>query len=220
MKITPIIISIVISIGFITYSTSCKSKNDPDYNAWKAQLEKVYEDDQKFRKRLQDITRTEGPGTDEYIDLWSRQRILDSINLHIVEKMIADYGGYPGKSVLGEEASSTIFLVLQHAPDSIQEKYINMILQAAEDGEVNKREAALYHDRYLMNQELPQIYGSQVITSTFVDSLTGEEIDSTYVWPMRDTTNIDSLRMWNGMAPLNKYLQYYGLTKNNIRVIQ
>jgi len=208
LPMTPLFGKIIFFLLLIVGYCGCKQKAKPDYEAWKSKLETVYDNDQKYRDRIEEITMTEGPGTDEYNDIWDKQTRLDSANLEIVKEMISQHGGFPGISVLGEQASSTIFLVLQHAPDQVQAEYIDLILEAARKGEINKKEAARYHDRYLMNQDLPQIYGSQVITTRILDSLTGEEIDSIFLWPMRDTTNIDSIRKFNGMEPLQRYLQF------------
>jgi hypothetical protein len=216
------LVNIFLLVGMVGLFSihACKDSNETEFDNWKVKLDSVKINDQKYRPRLQEIFSTDGPGTDEYNDLISKQNVLDSINLEIVENMIKTHGRFPGKSILGEEASTTIFLVIQHAPDSIHGKYLDIILDAAKNGQINKGEAAMFHDRYLMYKDLPQIYGSQVVKRTMIDSISGEEIDSTFVWPIRDTTNIDSLRLWNGMGPLNRYLQYYGVTRNNIRIIQ
>ncbi|MEL6659006.1 MAG: hypothetical protein AAFY48_10120 [Bacteroidota bacterium] len=54
---------------------------------------------------------------------------------------------------------------------------------------------ALSVDRILMNGNYKQIYGSQLMN--------GE------LWPIADTTNLDSIRVSMGMQPMEEYLEYF-----------
>lgn len=144
---------------------------------------------------------------------WNEMHKIDSSNVVRILEILDEVGRYPGKSLVGHKASKTVFLVLQHAPDFIQSEYLEMILQAGKENELDANSVALYHDRYLMHQNLPQIYGSQVRFTTKTDSITGEKIEIGYVWPIADTTNIDSLRMYNGLGPLEEYLNQFGLSR-------
>lgn len=169
--------------------------------------------DQQYRSQIQAMGAEYAWDSPQMKELWSKQMALDEKNLARILEIIEEVGGYPGKSLVGESASKTTFFVLQHAPEDVQEEHYEMIVNAAREGELNKGLAAMYQDRYLMHRGKPQIFGSQIRGDYVTDSLSGERIQHYVLWPIADTTNIDSLRMWNGMLPLEEYLNGFGLSR-------
>ena len=126
-------------------------------------------------------------------------------------KIIKDVGGYPGKTMVGESARKVTFFVLQHSSPEIQKQHLNLILNAAEKLELKKSYAAMFHDRVLMYDNQPQIYGTQIKGETVFDSLSGKSIKKRYLWPIKDVSIVDSLRLWNGLGPLQAYLYEMGV---------
>lgn len=177
------------------------------------ELDSIFEIDQKYRAEMQSVQNEFGWNSKEMSQLWVKQNKIDSSNLQRIIEIIEEVGGYPGQSLVGHSASKSAFYVLQHAPDSIQEKYYNLIVNAAKNNELKRGLAAMYQDRYLMHRGEPQIFGTQVRTEYKTDSLTGEKIEHTYVWPIADTANIDSLRLWNGLLNLEDYLNNFGVSR-------
>ena len=177
------------------------------------ELDSIFELDQKYRADMQSVQNEFGWNSDEMNELWTKQQRIDSSNLQRILEIIDHVGGYPGQSLVGHSASQTTFYVLQHAPDSIQEKYYEMIVGAAKNNELSRGLAAMYQDRYLMQRGEPQIFGTQVTIEYDVDSLTGKKIETAYVWPIADTNNIDSLRLWNGLLNLEDYLNNFGISR-------
>ncbi|OHX64339.1 hypothetical protein NH26_22360 [Flammeovirga pacifica] len=178
--------------------------------ALSAELDSIYYLDQKYRKQLLNTYEID---SSEMKFLWSKQNELDQKNLKRIQEIIDTIGGYPGKSLVGNTSSKTAFFVLQHAPDSIQNEYYEMIIQAGKDRELSLNLVALYQDRYLMQTGQPQIYGSQILMTKEIDSVSGKMVEVTKLWPIADTTNIDSLRLWNGMGPLEEYLNAFELSR-------
>ncbi len=142
---------------------SCQSKTETDYEALSAELDSIFEVDQKYRKQWLSVQKTWGPDSKELNELREKQEKADSSNLIRVIEIIDRLGTYPGKSLVGNSAGKTVFYVLQHAPDSIQEKYYDLTVEAANNNELDKRLAAMYRDRYLMHKNQPQVFGTQVI---------------------------------------------------------
>jgi hypothetical protein len=177
------------------------------------ELDSIFELDQKYRAEMQSVQNEFGWNSDEMNDLWTKQNRIDSSNLHRILEIIENVGGYPGQSLVGHSASKTTFYVLQHAPDSVQEDYYEMIINAAKNNELKRGLVAMYQDRYLMHRGEPQIFGTQVRTEYDIDSLTGEKIERTFVWPIADTNNLDSLRLWNGLLNLEDYLNNFGISR-------
>lgn len=188
-------------------------KIDLDAEKIKVELDSIMVLDQLHRKKLEALYAEKKHETQEFKNMVQEQIKIDSMNLIYVEDLIKKYGKYPGSSFVGQSAGKVSFYVLQHAPDSIQAKYIDIVLDAAEINEVKKGQAAMYHDRYLLIQGKPQIYGTQVKRKKIVDSESGEE---SFIWvsePILDTVNIDSLRLWNGLGSLEDYLNRFGASR-------
>ena len=177
------------------------------------ELDSIMVVDQKYRAEMQDVQQEYGWNSPEMSELWKKQNEIDQSNLKRVREIIDQVDGYPGKSLVGISSSKVTFYVLQHAPDSIQEQYYDLIITAAEENELDKNLAAMYQDRYLMHRGEPQIFGTQIRSEYETDPLTGERTERTFVWPIADTTNIDSLRTWNGLGPLEDYLNGFGISR-------
>ena len=126
----------------------------------------------------------------------------DSVNTSRIEQIIEEYG-YPGKSIVGDQQSGTAFLVIQHADLAIQEKYLPIITEAADKGEVRWSSVALLVDRVRMRQGHKQIYGSQVSR----DPETGEH----YFAPIENPYKIDSIRAAVGLGPIQEYGQNWNI---------
>lgn len=199
----------------LTTTLSCSTKQSIDTERLTLELDSILVADQKYRAQMQDVRQEYGWNSQEMGELWQKQQEVDESNLSRVLEIIELINGYPGKSLVGQYASEATFYVLQHAPDSTQEKYYKMIIDAARENELDKRLAAMYQDRYLMHRGKPQRFGTQIRTEYQTDSLTGERIANTFVWPIADTSNIDSLRLWNGMGPLEEYLNSHGISRWN-----
>lgn len=117
--------------------------------------------------------------------LYSVMIRVDSVNLETAEQVLAAYG-YPSKEVVGYPACTAIFYVIQHS-DKIG-MYLPIIREASANGAISPAELAMMEDRYLMNQGLPQKYGTQI---------KGEATEDGgwyyYVWPLQ---NADSVNIW------------------------
>ena len=195
--------------------TSCSDGKDRKNNLiinkaeLKTELDSIMIRDQKYRKMMNDTSAKYGWESEPMKSLWKKQSQLDSANLKKVLEIIEEIQVYPGDSIVGFPTRKSAFFVLQHAPDSIQEKYLPMIMNAAKSGQLDKNLAAMYHDRYLLHRGLPQIYGSQFLIKRKLDSLTGEQIVTYELYKLKDSTKVDSLRSSMGMIPLKDYLNLH-----------
>lgn len=127
---------------------------------------------------------------------------IDSCNLVQVEAIIAKYG-WLGKSVIGGKGNNTLFLVIQHADQATQEKYLPLLIQSVAAGESRECDLALLQDRVLMRQGKKQIYGSQVI----INPKTGLQ----EFWPIEDEKNVNIRRAKAGLQPMEEYAKYFGI---------
>lgn len=164
------------------------------------EFETIRYEDQRYRQEMRDVSEQYGRQSTQMDSLWTLQNLADSLNtLRIIE--VIEERGYPGKSVVGPGMASTAFLVIQHADLEIQEKYLKVITDAADAGEVNWSSVALLVDRIHTRNERPQIYGSQVTT----DQETGEK----FFFEIAEPHKVDSIRATVGLGPLADYAKYF-----------
>jgi len=161
-----------------------------------SEFDNIRYEDQRYRKEMRGVSEKFGSRSPQMDSLWQLQGAADSINtIRICE--VIDEKGYPGKSIVGEGHASTAFLVIQHADLEVQEKYLPIIIAAADAGEVRWGSVALLIDRVNMRNDKPQIYGSQVNRDPDTEEYYFARIGQPY--------KIDSIRATVGLGPLQSY---------------
>ncbi len=156
-----------------------------DTIAVKAELKAIFERDQKTRK-----------GTDSVAFI----NYIDSCNQAQVTALIDKYG-WLGKSAIGNY-NQVLFVVIQHADLTTQEKYFPLLQESVNNGESSKSDAAMLQDRILMRKGIKQIYGSQVV----FNKTGGQEF-----YPIDDEKNVNLRRASVGMQPIEEYAKYFGI---------
>ncbi len=164
------------------------------------QLDTIYRDDQKYRLELEEIEKKYGYESPEIKSQWKIINTKDSLN-QIQIRSILDKYGWLGADVIGEQGSSTLFLVIQHADIVTQEKYLPIMRNAVKYGKAKGSSLALLEDRVALRKGKKQIYGSQ-IAKTYVTNLY-------YVLPLEDPDNVDKRRAAVGLQPLAEYVSYW-----------
>lgn len=163
-----------------------------------AKLGDIYNEDQKYRKQIEDIEKKYGGSSKEMNEHWQIINKKDSLNL-IEVKAILDKYGWVGPDVVGGQGSVTIFLVIQHADQATQEKYLPMMRDAVKNGKAQSSSLALLEDRVALRQGKRQIYGSQIGRDP--------ETQIYYVSPLEDPENVDKRRADVGLSPLADYVK-------------
>lgn len=167
-----------------------------------AQLKTIYLDDQEHRKQMDSINSTFGFQSKEVKDLWKTINETDSLNL-IQIKQILDEQGWLGPEIVGTDGSTTIWLVIQHADQKTQEKYLPMMREAVKNGKADAGELAYLEDRVALKQGKKQKYGTQVTGN--------RETGIQTVSPIEDEVNVDKRRAEVGLGPLADYLKPFGI---------
>ncbi|GAA4271255.1 BT_3928 family protein [Aquimarina gracilis] len=165
-------------------------------DAKKLLLEKVAPPKPKINVRLKtqldSIMKLDQEGRNDGNISWDVQKQIDSTNTLFIEKVFEKHG-YPGKSLVGEETSIAAWLVIQHS-NKIG-KYLPIIKEAGEKGELDRSSVAMMEDRHLMQQGLEQIYGTQGMTFT---ENTGSQIPM--IWPIKDQESVNQRRKEAGFT--------------------
>lgn len=112
---------------------------------------------------------------------------------------VVETHGWPTERVFGKKAALAAFLVLQHAPLTVQERFLPLFQAAAERGEVPKSRLAFLLDRIQLCRNEPQVYGTQLRPN--------EETGRLELHP----ANVDPRRAEMGLEPLETYLARFGL---------
>ena len=166
-------------------------------------LDKIYQEDQKYRHQLDEVEEKYGRDSEEIKAHWKLINEKDSINLIEIKKIL-DERGWLGKEIIGGQGNGTLFLVIQHSDLETQLKYLPMMREAVKKGNANASSLALLEDRVALRQGNRQIYGSQIGR----DTETGEY----FVSPLIDPENVDKRRAEVGLGTLADYVNHWGMT--------
>ncbi len=147
-------------------------------------------------------------------DLETRQRLLDDgtlfdgyhpemeqVHRENAEQLaeIVGTGCWPGRSQVGEDGCAAVFLVAAHAisrPD-LQRRWLALLEDAAERGEVPRRQAAVLGDRIRFHEGRPQRFGA---------IFDGDENGELTAGPIEDPEGVDARREAVGLGPLSETL--------------
>lgn len=153
---------------------------------------------------LQDLDqsiRQKGSYTQEdYQKMW----IQDSLNLLEVKGILQQVGRWPGFKEVGTDGSTTVWLLIQHAPVETQEQYVGWLEKAVSEKNASPVNLAYLQDRILMYQNKPQIYGTQAKTNPKTGKME--------LVPIADPEHVDERRAKLGLSPLSEYKKRLGVT--------
>lgn len=187
----------------VTMIKSNKEKSEPNLNeALAAQLDTIYSDDQTYRKQIDEIEKQYGFQSKEMEAQWRTIAQKDSSNVGKV-KAILDKYGWLDKDVVGSQGNATLFLVIQHANQATQEKYLPMMREAVKNGKAQASSLALLEDRLALKQGKKQIYGSQIAQNP--------KTRAYYLSPLENPENVDKRRADVQLPPLSEYLKKWGI---------
>lgn len=168
----------------------------------KTKLQEFYYRDQVLRQLYKEAEEKFGKDSQYMKQFWAvmsrEDRFLEAEVFAIIEER-----GWPGRSLVGGQANSAVFMVLQHATLEEQEKYLPYMKESVLAGESSANQLAMLTDRVLVGQGKKQLYGSQFDRDpeTGVRSLK----------PVEDPVNLNKRRIEIGLSPLEDYLKKYNI---------
>lgn len=166
-------------------------------------LDSIYQEDQTYRRQIEEIEKKYGRESREMKKHWALINEKDSINLIKIQKIL-DGKGWLGSNVIGDQGNSTLFLVIQHSPLEVQQKYLPMMRDAVKNGNANSSSLALLEDRVALRKGGKQIYGSQIGRN--------QETGEYFVSPLEDPENVDKRRAEVGLGPIADYVSNWNMT--------
>jgi len=131
--------------------------------------------------------------------------LKDGINKNNVKELeeLIESKGWPRKSQVGESASSSAFLIIQHSTLELRKKYLPIIKQLCEENEAEWSEYAMMYDRVQTFENKPQRYGTQIRYN--------EDTKSFELLPLEDESKVNEWRKEVGLGNIEGYLVNYGI---------
>ncbi len=121
----------------------------------------MFEKDQYQRNNYEyckDVLKFTPQKLDSLKQIWIE---VDNTNQSEMVKLLDEYG-YIGKSLVGEANQNNAFFIIQHFPSlELQKKYLPMLIEAGEKGELSEDLLMLLKDRINVREGKEQIYGTQ-----------------------------------------------------------
>ncbi|MHC0430210.1 DUF6624 domain-containing protein [Streptomyces sp. O3] len=137
--------------------------------------------------------RENGPSLTPDSDL---MRTVDADNTAALARILDAYG-WPGLSLVGEQATTAAWLIAQHAELDFQLRALNLLRDAVDHGEAPAWQLAYLTDRCLMHQREPQLFGTQ-----YLDTGDGHGMR---LWDIADPDRLDARRAAVGLGPHAEY---------------
>lgn len=123
-------------------------------------------------------------------------KIIDRRNTKRLKAIIKSIG-WPSISLVGEDASTDAWLIVQHADhDVLLQETCLETMKKLPKGEVKPEEIALLEDRVRMNKGLPQLYGTQGLP---------DKDGEFEPLPIEDPENLEERRRKMGLVPFSAY---------------
>lgn len=190
----------------------------------KKQLDSILIVDQQYRSNVEAILEASDPHIKDSIAkamsisasmvvpyLMELQGNVDSTNQLFIEDVFKKYG-YPGKTLVGAPTNEVAYYVIQHS-DKIS-KYIELIRQASKKKELPFTLVAMMEDRYLMDNNQEQIYGTQ---GWRMPDKNGNM--ENFIWPIKDPANVNALRKRSGFkTTVEEYAASLGITYRVVKL--
>jgi hypothetical protein len=116
----------------------------------------------------------------------------DSLSMVHIEKILDTYG-YPSRAYVGQ-ACEIPFYAINYAPLDKQEKYLPIIIKAADEQTLSWSSVAIFVDKFKVAKKEKQIYGTQYYQKN------GETI----LYPIEDELQVNERRLKIGLEAIGK----------------
>ena len=135
----------------------------------------------------------------------ARMRVVLAIDSSLTSRLgrIVAERGWPGRSLVGDEAATAAFLIVQHSPsDAFQREMLPLLEAAAAAGEAAPADVAMLTDRVRTHEGIPQLYGTQF---RIVDG-------ALEPYPIEEPDSLDARRARAGLLPMAEYVKLLART--------
>ncbi|WP_108803760.1 DUF6624 domain-containing protein [Aquimarina sp. Aq107] len=203
-----LILLLTVSIA-LTSCTNNKNISEEDKKQIISELNAIEILDQKYASIPPKGLR-EKYGNEKAWEIFENQRdSVGKINQQKIKELFNKYG-YLGERKVGQEASTSFWLPIQHADNDIpfQQEMLTAMEKEIKNGSNDKYHFAMLEDRIHVNLNKPQRFGTQLTYNK-----NGQAIPKN---GLVDSTNIDNLRKEYSLPALKKY--YNEMTKAHFQM--
>jgi hypothetical protein len=160
-------------------------------------IDSLYVVDQKVQQNI--VEAFQSGGGDKMEGLYAAQHATFERHVPILKSIYSKIG-YPTIALVGDEASSKFFTLVQHSDKDVkfQEKMLSKISAEVRKGNVSAKNYAFLTDRVQLSQQKPQVYGTQVEYNT--------DIGQVYPKATVDSLKLNKRRKEIGLEPIEEYL--------------
>jgi hypothetical protein len=125
---------------------------------------------------------------------WAAVAAVDADNLAFLEPLI-NMKGWLGSDLVGEDGAHACWLLVQHAPDHLQERWLPLLRVAVAAGSASAGDLAYLQDRVDLHNHRRQQYGTQHV---------GIRASPIRLWPVTDATGINTRRTRLDLPPITQ----------------
>lgn len=156
----------------------------------RAELLEMMELDQAERKKMSPV----GASSAQAQSLTQ----IDACHIAHMKRIVRDYG-WPTRSLVGQDGAHAAWLLVQHADQNpvFQSRCLDLMHTELTVGEVDPKDVAYLTDRVLVNQNKPQVYGTQF------HQVGGKSVPR----PIQDPLTVDVRRAEIGLSTMADYKQ-------------
>ena len=131
------------------------TENSCEIAELRAELDAMMNEDQKWRRQFRSQNALD-------TDAVEKLRTVDVRNTARMREIVDTYG-WPMKSMVGAGGAHSAWLLVQHADRDVafQRRCLTLMQTLVEIDEVRRVDVAYLTDRVLVNEDKPQIYGTQ-----------------------------------------------------------
>jgi hypothetical protein len=155
--------------------------------------------DQDVRFRFMGRLNESGPvflNSDEFRELVAEQDEIDEANFLRLEEIVDEHG-WPNIALVGEEANSAAWLILQHADIERQKQYLPILRAEVSRSGALAANLAMLEDEIALADTGEQIYGTEIKMLN----------DDVFIAPVIDPAKLDERRASVGLPPMEEYLK-------------
>lgn len=187
-----------LSLGAILFTGTLLAQNGScNTDSISSVLEDAYQRDQAVREELMPLLaryQQEGSGQMELVMKAREMEEVDRQNQALLSNYLARCGW---SEKLSPKAHQAVFLILQHAPDSLMRAHFAAVEQRVAEGHLSAADWATMYDRLRMRAEKAQRFGTQTFASK-------ENVN--WVWPIAPSQDIQARRDSVGLPSMADYL--------------
>lgn len=113
-----------------------------------------------LRRAARDQEARQGLGNPPTSQQWEAVKAVDAGNVPWLESIITEHG-WPRAELVGEDGAHAAWLLAQHAPLHLQQRWLPLLRQAVDMGEAAPVDLAYLDDRVRIREKRPQLHGTQ-----------------------------------------------------------